>query len=244
MNAQPARPRHHFTKPEVAADDMLSFMSEMIRATLAMAPVKLQPFKPFNHTKWVLSASSRLVRQFRELGTACMGRAHSEEVTGIISDEPEQMTSQAMTNAWMLAIAQRTAVDIRQLEVVDTVRGCGAMAEVEINSVALLAGCTERDGSGARLTKALQNVACRTLELCDQRGARAQFLSGIPVQSISPLTKQSGLPFTTCRVRAEGISTEGLLEVLREAIRSAGGAENTPTGELLVMSNLWLDANA
>lgn len=239
MHTPPAHRQQQSTTPELPLDDLFLGMSELISATLALAPESVRPFKPLNHTKWVFTASGRMVRQFRDLGMSCVGRPHCEEVTGIISDEPEALTSMAMTHAWMLAIAQRTAVDIRQLELIESPRAYGSPGEIEINAIALLAGCTQRKGCGDRLAEALKHVARHTLERCDALGARAQFMVSAPVQTVSPLTKQTGLPFTTCRVRAEGIGCDELLEILRDAARFAGGEQDKPTGELLVMSNLW-----
>ncbi len=203
-----------------------------------MPAPEIANFAPEMREDWLLWASGRLAIQFRDLGMACLGNPLSDDQCGFIADEPAALTPVCAWHSWLVAMAHRGALEIRQLEMLDQNRGAAPAEITEISSVALLAGCIDPRGAGRRLSRELRAISQRFVAACAAEGSRAQFVFGDSVQARSPVTKQSGVPFAACRIRAEGLIPRAVHEHLRTAIRPQG---NTPTGEVLVMSNLWLD---
>jgi hypothetical protein len=141
----------------------------------------------------------------------------------------------AAAHAWMIGLAQRSAMEIRQLEQLDEQRNYMTPDVVEITTVALLAGTTSPRGSSRRLSEALRKVAESLANLCQSEGVQAQFVYSRPMSSVSPITQQHAVPLAACRVRALGISSERLIGILKQALQAPG-----VTNEILVMSNVWL----
>lgn len=240
MNPHQARPGLELPADSTPiASDVIEGATSMIsKLARMMPPPQLAPFQPELKDEWLFWASVRLSAQFRDLGMACLGNPRSDDHYGFITDEPSALTPVCAWHTWLIALAQRGAVEIRQLEMLDNARGFASNGVTEINTVAMFAGCTDPRQTGRRLSKALRAMSQRVVERCEAQGFRAQFVFGSPVQAKSPVTQQSGVPFTACRIRAEGMNPEALMDVLRASLCAADGK---PSGEVLVLSNLWLD---
>ena len=186
---------------------------------------------------WMFDVSCHLAGQFRRLGMHCAGELGSPEGTGLMVDDAAAMTPMAAAHAWMIGLAQRSAMEIRQLEQIEQQRNHPMPHVTEITSVALLAGTTNPRGSSRRLSDALRKIATELTQLCQNDGVQAQFVFARPMGSVSPITQQHAVPLAACRVRALGTTPEKLVQALKKAIQTAGA-----TGELLVMSNVWVSA--
>lgn len=207
-------------------------------ATLAdlnlQAPSMFAPLIRHVRWDWMFDVSCHLAAQFRRLGMACAGKLGSAEATGLMVDDVNAMTPMAAAHAWMIGLAQRSAMEIRQLELVDQQRSPLAPNVTEITTVALLAGTTNPRGSSRRLSDALRKVAESLAIVCQKEGVQAQFVYSRPMSSVSPITQQHAVPLAACRVRALGVSSGRLGELMRRALETPSA-----TGELLVMSNVW-----
>lgn len=208
-------------------------------ATLAdlnlQAPSMFAPLVRHVRWDWMFDVSCHLAGQFRRLGMSCAGKLGSTDGTGLLVDDVNAMTPMAAAHAWMIGLAQRSAMEIRQLEQLDEQRNYMTPDVVEITTVALLAGTTNPRGSSRRLSDQLRLVAEALATLCQNEGVQAQFVFSRPMSTVSPITQQHAVPLSACRVRAIGITAPRLVEILKKALQTP-----TPTGELLVMSNVWL----
>lgn len=208
-------------------------------ATLAdlnlQAPSMFAPLVRHVRWDWMFDVSCHLAAQFRRLGMSCAGKLGSPEGTGLMVDDVAAMTPMAAAHAWMIGLAQRSAMEIRQLEQLDEQRNYMTPDVVEITTVALLAGTTSPRGSSRRLSEALRKVAESLANICQNEGVQAQFVYSRPMSSVSPITQQHAVPLAACRVRALGISSERLINILKQALQAPG-----VTNEILVMSNVWL----
>jgi hypothetical protein len=207
----------------------------------ALPPAPIAPLMTGLESGWLFDAAAKLSSLFHDLGTPCLGTPRTDDDCGFICDEVGNLTPVCASHVWLMALAQRGAISLCEDQQLQLGRSLSGSLHSELNTVALLAGCTNPVHQNRLLTTALAHVSRRFVSVFHARGVRAQFLYSKALSSNSPITKGSPLPFTACRVRAEGTTPETLLTVLRDSIRYAGGAANTPTGEVLIMSNLWLD---
>ncbi len=196
------------------------------------------------HVRWeeMLSVSGRLAMQFRRLGMSCLGSPSDARGSGFVVDDPAALTPMAAAHAWVLGLAQRAAFEIRQMELLEDTRAFPQMQVTEVTTVALLAGTTNPRGARDRLVVALGRVAAALAKECQGAGWQAQFVWGKPSSMVSPINGQQAVPFTACRVRAIGVSADELTAMLTKVIRSAGETEGEGTGEVLMLSNIWLSS--
>ena len=214
---------------------MASFSNLSSDVPAAVAPL-------VSHVRWdeMLSVSGRLAIQFRRLGMACLGSPSSAKGAGFIVDDPKALTPMAAGHAWVLGLAQRAAMEIRQIELLDETRSFPQMQVTEITTVALLAGTTNPTGARDRLSAALGRVAVALAGECQGVGQQAQFVCSKPSAIVSPINAQQAVPFAACRIRAIGMSAQELTAALTKAVRHAGEIEGEGTGEVLMLSNIWM----
>jgi len=175
--------------------------------------------------------SGHMVVQLRRLGAGC-----EESSVGkfeLMVDEPKALTPIAAAHAWMVAMAQPAALEMRRMEKEEIVPVLSDVGVTEVTAVAILAGSENPRGSGRRLTKALQSLAGDFATACHKRGANAQFLFARPLQSVSPVTHHTAVPLATCRLRAVGLGGTELREMLKGLVHDRGALGG---GELLVLS--------
>lgn len=175
--------------------------------------------------------SGHMVMQLRRLGAGC-----DESSVGkfeLMVDEPKALTPIAAAHAWMVAMAQPAALEMRRMEKEDSVPVQTEVEVAEVAAVAILAGSENPRGSGRRLTKVLHSLASDFAIACHKRGVNAQFLFARPMQSVSPVTHHTAVPLATCRLRAVGLSGAELRELLKGLVHDRGALGG---GELLVLS--------
>lgn len=206
--------------------------SDISSAPMPLPPAIIAPL--VSSLKWerMFELSGHMVSQLRRLGSAC------EPVPGskfeLMVDDPSALTPIAAAHAWMIAMAQPAALEMRRME--EMVEG-GAVPEggpvAEVAAMTILAGCTNPRGSGRRLTLALQRLAKSFAETCYKRGLNGQFCFAKPLQSVSPVTHHTAVPMAACRMRVAGMTAEQTRELLKELVHNRpelGG------GEVLVLS--------
>jgi hypothetical protein len=230
------KPKPHRNDPSLTALnlDMPSTIKE-ISIVDSLSPSELiAPLVknfPFEHM-WAMSG--RVLSQFQSLDMQCIGSPTTTSGTELIVDEPTGLSPLTAAHAWMIGLAQRGAMDLRQQELLEQGR-VPQQNVVELTTVALLAGCTNPRGTHKRLTEALNRLAVSLSRHPDLANRTMQFLHAKPTQAVSPFTRQMAVPFVACRFRAIGITAEKLISALKDAVK-----DNEPTGEVLVLSNLWL----
>jgi len=206
--------------------------SDISTAPLPLPPAIIAPL--VSSLKWdrMFELSGHMVSQLRRLGSAC------EPVPGskfeLIVDDPAALTPIAAAHAWMIAMAQPAALEMRRME--ELVEGATlpvASPAADVAAMTILAGCTNPRGSGRRLTLALQRLAKSFAEACCKRGLNGQFCFAKPLQSVSPVTHHTAVPMAACRICVAGMSATQARELLKELVHhqpELGG------GEVLVLS--------
>jgi len=206
--------------------------SDISTAPLPLPPAIIAPL--VSSLKWerMFELSGHMVSQLRRLGSAC------EPVPGskfeLIVDDPAALTPIAAAHAWMIAMAQPAALEMRRMEEqAEGVVSPVSQDVADVAAMAILAGCTNPRGSGRRLTQSLQRLAVRFAEACCKRGLNGQFCFAKPLQSVSPVTHHTAVPMAACRLRVAGMSAAQARELLKELVHhqpELGG------GEVLVLS--------
>lgn len=206
--------------------------SDISTAPLPMPPAIIAPL--VSNLKWdrMFELSGHMVSQLRRLGSTC------EPVPGskfeLIVDDPAALTPVAAAHAWMIALAQPVALEMRRME--EMAEGGGeptSSAVAEVAAMVILAGCTNPRGSGRRLTKAMQRLANSFAEACCKRGMNGRFGFTKPLQSVSPVTHHTAVPMAACRVQVAGRSAVEARELLKELVHNH---PELGVGEVLVLS--------
>lgn len=242
----PASLRHSVSLGQTAGNDLSDLVFKAAKASFnnLSSDVPAAIASLVGHVRWeeMLSVSGRLAMQFRRLGMACLGSPSDARGAGFVVDDPSALTPMAAAHAWVLGLAQRAAFEIRQMEMLEDTRAFPQMQVTEVTSVALLAGTTNPRGARDRLVMALGRVAAALATGCQVAGKQAQFVWSKPSAMVSPINGQQAVPFAACRVRAVGMGADELMLMLNKAICSAGEQEGQGTGEVLMLSNIWLAA--
>jgi len=206
-------------------------VSDIATSPLPLPPAMIAPLVSGLMWERMAELSGHMVMQLRRLGAGCddvsVGKFE------LMVDEPRALTPIAAAHAWMVAMAQPAALEIRRIEKDEMVSAPSAADVAEITAVAILAGSENPRGSARRLTKVLQSLACDFATACHKRGANAQFQFARPLQSVSPVTHHTAVPLATCRLRAVGLSCAQLRDLLKELVHDRGALGG---GELLVVS--------
>jgi hypothetical protein len=206
--------------------------SDILSAPMPLPPAIIAPL--VSSLKWerMFEFSGHMVSQLRRLGSAC------EPVPGskfeLIVDDPSALTPIAAAHAWMIAMAQPAALEMRRMEeMLDGGVMPASNSVAEVAAMAILAGCTNPRGSGRLLTLALQRLAQGFAKACHKRGLNGQFCFAKPLQSVSPVTHHTAVPMAACRLRVAGLTAAQSCELLKELVHNhpeLGG------GEVLVLS--------
>ena len=196
---------------------------------------------------WIFDLSCNLAGQFASLGMTCgMSALPKESSSSIMVDDPRSLSAEATAHAWVLSMVQRTAMEIRQMQLIDEPRQVSPSNVLEISGIAYMASSQRSRGTGKRLTKALCQVASDMAERCDAcrviPGAGAvQFMHARPVQLISPVVDNMAVPVAAYRLRFSEMSASHVMDSLREALTVLQEGDNSPMskGDVLVLSSLW-----
>ena len=191
---------------------------------------------------WMFDVACNLSGKFRTLGMICPGSPNEMKSAVLMGSEPGADAAVAAAHSWVVALAQRAAVEIRQLELLEEPRIVLPPGMVEMTCVAFLATTINSRGTGKRLTKALRTVAEQMTRDCES-GATVpgtgivQMVHSTPVQIMSPIGGQMALPLGAVRIRFLGFEMQDVLSALKAAMESA--AKEGEPGDVLVLSNLW-----
>jgi hypothetical protein len=195
---------------------------------------------------WIFDLSCNLAGQFRALGMTGNGPLLAEPSSALMVDESTELGPEAAAHAWVFGMVQRTAMEIRQMQLLDEPRVVTPKHYTELTGIAFLAHSEYPRGTGRRLTRSLQNIARTMAERCDAYSvvpgsSQVQFLHARPVQLVSPLLVHMALPVAAYRVRYTGMDPENVLESLRESLEIARHGSETALqdGDVMMLSNLW-----
>jgi hypothetical protein len=196
---------------------------------------------------WIFDLACNLAGQFRTLGMSCgMGSSPKEPTSAIMVDDPRSLSAEATAHAWVLSMVQRTAVEIRQMQLIDEPRQLPPANVMEISGIAYIASSSNSRGTGRRLTKALRQVSRDLAERCDACGvvpgtANVQFMHARPVQLLSPVVDNMAVPVAAYRLRFSEMTTVDVMNSLREALSMLQECDESPMrkGDVLVLSSLW-----
>ncbi len=195
---------------------------------------------------WIFELSCNLAGQFRSLGMTCAGPAMGEPAASIMVDDRRAMSVEATAHAYVLSMVQRTAMEIRQLELLEEPRQMNAAQVTEVSGIAYIASSKNPRNTGKRLTKALCQIAGDMAARCDAgdvvpgRGT-VQFMHSRPVQLASPVVKRTAVPVAAYRLRFSQMSAQHVIASLRDALEMMQREGDSPMekGDVLVLSNLW-----
>jgi hypothetical protein len=181
---------------------------------------------------WFFDLSCGIAAQHRELGvTGTQGRV--EDAT-ILVNSVINLTPAAAAHAWVIALAQRAAMEIRQMEQDEgSSRSPLPHGVGELAGVAFLASTHSPRGTGRRLTLALQRLALDVTAALGA-GASVQFLHRRPVQLASPVIPGCAVPLAAYRVRYQGCSVENLRKVMSQIVQERFLMEHA--GDQLMLS--------
>ncbi len=191
---------------------------------------------------WMFNVAGNLSGRFRSVGLLCPGSPQEMKSAILMGAEPGEQATLAAAHAWVVALAQRAAMEIRQMELLEEPRVVLPHDMMEITSVAFLAATTKQAGSGKRLTKALRSVGVHMARECETSAAVpgagfVQMLHSLPVQMVSPVGGKTALPLAAVRLRFRGFDVQHVLNALKAGMECA--AAETGSEEVLVFSNLW-----
>jgi hypothetical protein len=167
---------------------------------------------------WFFDLSCNIAGQHRDLGvTGLQGRV--EDAT-ILVNSIINLTPAAAAHAWVIALAQRAAMEIRQLEQTEgnSHRTLLAPGVGELAGVAFLAASHHHRGTGRRLSVGLQRLALDVTAALGS-GASVQFLHRRPVQLASPVIPDCAVPLAAYRVRYQGCTVEEVRRVMAQIVQ-------------------------
>lgn len=191
---------------------------------------------------WLFDVACNLSAKFGALGMMCPGSPNEMKSAVLMGSEPGDQATLAAAHAWVVALAQRAAIEIRQLALLEEPRIVLPGDMVEMTCVAFLAATANSRGTGTRLTKALRLLSRHMTQECESGSTvpgtgMVQIVHGLPVQMISPLGGETALPVAAVRIRFSGFEVPDVLAALKSAVENASSGGKA--GDVLVLSNLW-----
>lgn len=242
----PSSHRHQFSGPvpqlNLSADKTPSLQPQTLSDSNLRPPAMVEELIKGVRWDWLFDVACNLAGKFRTLGMICPGSPHEMKSAVLMGAEPGEDAAVAAAHSWVVALAQRAAVEIRQLELLEEPRIVLPPGMVEMTSVAFLASSDNPRGTGKRLMKALRLVAEHMTRDCEN-GATVpgtgiiQMVYSLPVQIASPLGENMALPVGAVRIRFLGFDMLDVLAALKAAMELA--AKDGDPGDVLVLSNLW-----
>jgi len=242
----PSADRHKFSGPmpqfNLSSDKTPSKQPQTLSDSNLRPPPMVEALIKNVRWDWLFDVACRLSAKFRTLGLMCAGASTEMKSAVLMGSEPGEQATLAAAHSWVVALAQRAAIEIRQLELLEEPRVVLPPEIIEMTSVAFLAITGSSSGSGTRLTKALRQVAERMTRECES-GATVpgtgmiQVVHSLPVQMLSPVGGKMAMPVAAVRIRFSGFEIPDVLAALKSAVEGAA-SEGRP-GDVLVLSNLW-----
>ncbi len=242
----PSANRHQFSGPmpqiNLSADKTPSAQPQMLSDSNLRPPPMVEALIKNVRWDWLFDVACSLSARFRALGMMCAGSTHEMKSTVMMGSEPGDKAVLAAAHSWVMALAQRAAIEIRQLELLDEPRIVLPADMVEITCVAFMATTGNPRGTGSRLTAALRLLAGKVTQECEASATvpgtgMIQVVHGQPVQMMSPVGPKMAMPVAAVRIRFRGFEMSEVLASLKSSLEAAGAQGKT--GDVLVLSNLW-----
>jgi hypothetical protein len=166
---------------------------------------------------WFFDISCSIAQQHRELGV--LGQQGQIEDATILLNQQLSLNAEAAAHAWVMALAQRAAMEIRQLEVLDQPRSVLPEGINELAGVAFFGSSKNPRGTGRRLIQALQQLAQYvTAQLVNS--ASVEFLHRRPVQMVSPVLDKCAIPMAAYRIRYRGCTLEQMRDITSQIVKT------------------------
>ncbi|MDB6116847.1 MAG: hypothetical protein JWO08_628, partial [Verrucomicrobiaceae bacterium] len=242
----PSTHRHQFSGPmpqfNLSAEKTPSLQPQTLSDTNLRPPAMVEALIRGVRWDWLFDVAGNLAGKFRALGMICPGSPNEMKSAVLMGSELAENAAVAAAHSWVVALAQRAAIEIRQLELLEEPRIVLPSDMMEMTCVAFFASSAKTRGTGKRLTKALRSVAGHMTLDCES-GATVpgtgiiQMVHSLPVQMVSPLGEEMALPLAAVRIRFKGFETPDVMAALKAALELA--AKQGDAGDVLVMSNLW-----
>jgi hypothetical protein len=242
----PSADRHQFSghlpQLNLSSDKVPSLQPQTLSESNLRPPPMVEALIKNVRWDWLFDVACNLSAKFRALGMMCPGSANEMKSAMLMGSEPGDDATLAAAHAWVVALAQRAAIEIRQLELLDEPRIVLPADMVEVTCVAFLATTGNSRGSGRRLTRALRALAQIVTQDCENGATvpgagMVQFVHGLPVQMVSPVGGEMAMPVAAVRIRFRGFEVSEVLAALKSAMQNA--ATEGKAGDVLVLSNLW-----
>jgi hypothetical protein len=181
---------------------------------------------------WFFDLSCSIARQHREL--AATGQQGRPEDATILVNTENTLTPEAAAHAWMISLAQRAAMEIRQLEQADVEQRVSLPSSVgELAGVAFLAATHSPRGTGSRLSLALQKLAVELTQSLAGSGS-IEFVHRRPIQLASPVAEGCAVPVAAYRVRFRSCTLEQVRTAITRIVRERSLTEHS--GDQLMLS--------
>ena len=237
--------RHQFSgQPQfnLSSDDATSVQPQTLSESNLRPPTMVEALIKNVRWDWLFDVACNLSGKFRSLGMMCPGSPQEMKSAVLMGSEPGEDATVAAAHSWVVALAQRSAIEIRQLELLDEPRIVLPGDMVEMTCVAFLASSGSSRGSGARLTKARRILSGNVTRECESGATvpgtgMVQIVHGLPVQMLSPVGGETVLPVAAVRIRFRGFEVSDVLAALKSAMDHS--ADEGKAGDVLVLSALW-----
>ena len=246
--------RHQFSgQPQfnLSSDDATSVQPQTLSESNLRPPTMVEALIKNVRWDWLFDVACNLSGKFRSLGMMCPGSPQEMKSAVLMGSEPGEDATVAAAHGEMEvfhrgrgvgALAQRSAIELRQLELLDEPRIVLPGDMVEMTCVAFLASSGSSRGSGARLTKALRILSGNVTRDCESGATvpgtgMVQIVHGLPVQMLSPVGGETVLPVAAVRIRFRGFEVSDVLAALKSAMDHS--ADEGKAGDVLVLSALW-----
>jgi hypothetical protein len=166
---------------------------------------------------WFFDISCNIAQQHRDLGV--LGHQGEVEDATILASNDITLNAEAAAHAWVMALAQRAAMEIRQLEQVDSPRSVLPQGVSELAGVAFFATSENARGSGRRLTAALQRLA-GAVTLALGAHATVEFVYRRSVQLASPVKEKCAIPMAAYRIRYRSCTSEQVRGIISKIVKT------------------------
>lgn len=189
--------------------------------------------------EWFREVSSRIARQYRRLQVGEAEWVREIPVRPMMMDDETPLPEIAGAHAWLMALAQRAGMEVRdtELEVLGT---AGTYRGVfEIAGVATLTGDVNPRGTGRRLNGILSALAADLVLRCQNESAEAnvQFVHRKALQIKSPVDELLALPMAAYVIRFTGIKPEVVADALQQSLASVSEALGEEMRESVLVLN-------
>jgi hypothetical protein len=192
--------------------------------------------------EWMFDFSCAVARQLRQVGVSLEDREPANGAVFIANDQ-SQVSPVASAHAYLMTLAQRSAVEMVNLMREPSTFENAAPKHQEITGVAFFAECAGKRGTGSRLSETLHLLAQEVTSRCiaNHGGtARVQFSHSRPTQARSPIVGRGTLPVSGYRIRFEGCEPDQMLQTLADSVQALPPPHRVADkADIMVLSNLW-----